>query len=598
MSKKYYIPIKTTSLPYYYSHAIIAPAKYFENRASDIQNSVNNQILLCSEKFTTDTNCAIEVVFNEVEEQPTPINEKFFIFNMPLPLTRIRKIIFDDEKKMKRVKFNINDGVGFLNEELLSVENPTNRVPTKNLKVEVESKDWSASLKKYNHLMGGFALMRIGKLGDYNYPEYYIDTLSNVNKNFSYILVENELEIYNKYKFAFTDTGKRNHFRDAIYEKITLNTVEEFASKETLKLDKNLGIIDLNKIPKDKLTYNIAVLGNYTHRKTETDFITDLLNGVFPNDKIEGLALSMGINKGYASLRNTYSDVDVKFRLDSQFEYYIIESIYQNVFNNLDNIESFPYLDSWCAKKNIDNSIVKDYDTYQVLDELIILSTNKKKVDFFNGLWTYSSAENQNKICQTISEKVTPWFPQPFVTFDKTQINQYFANGLNEQLWQFYSFLYEKIQKNIESKNKKTLEKQVEKHKSETDELNKKIKELEQENIRLKSINNQVQEKNTDIVEERANEIVGESNVKYKKNSDKNQGIKQQLDNSKSQQSNITQPELFEDKNQAKEKRLKELEKLKKPGLIDIGEKLNINTKLCKNMKELIQVIIGKEFPI
>lgn len=46
MEKKYYIPIKSTSLPHYFAGACICPANYYENKPKDIQDNFPNVILL------------------------------------------------------------------------------------------------------------------------------------------------------------------------------------------------------------------------------------------------------------------------------------------------------------------------------------------------------------------------------------------------------------------------------------------------------------------------------------------------------------------------------------------------------------------------
>ena len=52
-----------------------------------------------SSKFTRDTNCAIEIVLNPEQEAPKKISENFYLFDMPLPISRIRGIYFTNEEK-------------------------------------------------------------------------------------------------------------------------------------------------------------------------------------------------------------------------------------------------------------------------------------------------------------------------------------------------------------------------------------------------------------------------------------------------------------------------------------------------------------------
>lgn len=68
MEKKYYIPIKSTSLPHYFAGACICPANYYENKPKDIQDNFPNVILLTSNFGYSQCDCCLEVIITSDEE--------------------------------------------------------------------------------------------------------------------------------------------------------------------------------------------------------------------------------------------------------------------------------------------------------------------------------------------------------------------------------------------------------------------------------------------------------------------------------------------------------------------------------------------------
>ena len=120
------------------------------------------------------------------------------------------------------------------------------------------------------------------------------------------------------------------------------------------------------------------------------------------------------MNKGYKAFRNKYRtsnfEVDIKFLLDSKLDYYIIESIYQNVFNSLNNISSFKYIDNWFADNKQREIETSNYVTYQMLDKTII--------------WKQIVLTPIEKLLNKIVQKVSSWFPS-FMEIKKNEIESY-----------------------------------------------------------------------------------------------------------------------------------------------------------------------------
>lgn len=413
------------NLTHYIGSGIIVPSIYIENKNADIQDKFKNYLLLSSSKFTKETNCAIEIVLNNDEEAPKKITEHFYLFDMPLPISRIKNIYFTNEEQKVNTNFNITSGSAFIPDGLLKVsqEETIETKELENIEVQSSEKNWSEYLKKYDQILGGFSTMKISKDNFQNYPTHYFSALGNVNTLFSDILAQQNIVIENSFQFAFTDEGRFKNFHNTIYSEIDFNEVQRYAENDKVKLDVKNGLVQIDKIAENTQTYLVAILESYGKgkRKQVDSFISDLIAGKFVEKKKEGLSLIFGLNKGYKAFRNKYKtsnfEVDIKFHLDSKLDYYIIESIYQNVFNSLSNISSFKYIDSLFSETKKDEIKTSNYITYQMIDETIV--------------WKVRPISIVEKVLSKIAQRVSDWFPS-FVQVKKNEIELLFKSEIED----------------------------------------------------------------------------------------------------------------------------------------------------------------------
>jgi hypothetical protein len=419
MSYIFYIPIQSMNLAHYLGSGIIAPSIYIENKNPDIQDRFKNYLLLSSFKFTRDTNCAIEIVLNKYEEEPKKISEHFYLFDMPLPISRIKNIYFtNDEQKVSTI-FNITSGSAFIPEGLLNVskEEAIETKELENIDYKFSEINWGEYLKKYDQVLGGFSTMKISKENFQNYPTHYFSTLGNINSIFSKSLSQQNITIENRFQFAFTDEGKFKDFHNTIYSDIDFKELQRYAESEKVRLETKNGLIQIDKISDNSQTYLVSILESYGagKRKKNDEFISDLLARKFVEKKKEGLSLIFGLNKGYKAFRNKYKtanfEIDIKFHLDSKLDYYIIESIYQNVFNSVNDSLSFEYIDSLFSVIKKDENKILNFITFQMIDETII--------------WKQKVLTPVEKHLTKIVDIVSKWFPS-FLQVKKNEIEQYF----------------------------------------------------------------------------------------------------------------------------------------------------------------------------
>lgn len=479
------------NLAHYLGSGIIMPSIYIENKNADIQDRFKNYLLLSSSKFTKETNCAIEIILNNDEEAPRKISEHFYLFDMPLPISRIKNIYFINEEQKVNTNFNITSGSAFIPDGLLKVsqEESIETKELENIEVQSSEKNWSEYLKKYDQILGGFSTMKISKDNFQNYPTHYFSALGNVNTLFGDILAQQSINIENSFQFAFTDEGRFKNFHNTIYSEIDYKEVERYAENDKIKLEVKNGLLQIDKISENTQTYLVAILESYGKgkRKQVDSFISDLIAGKFVEKKKEGLSLIFGLNKGYKAFRNKYKtsnfEVDIKFHLDSKLDYYIIESIYQNVFNSLSNISSFKYIDSLFSETKKEEIKTSNYITYQMIDETIV--------------WKQRVLSPIEKLLSKIAQRVSDWFPS-FVQVKKNEIEllfkseiEHFKSEIENELKNNHKVEIEQLNKSISEKDNSINQLNIETEKLRV--------EYEQREIEIGKLNNTISEKDKTI---------------------------------------------------------------------------------------------------
>lgn len=488
-NKTYFLPIKSENLAFYFAKGCICPTKYLQNRNTDIQNRFDNQILLSNSMFTNETNCSLEIILNEKTEKAIQISDSFFILEIPIPISRVKKIIFKEEQQKINTVYDIQKSTAFLPKNLIEVEpnsKVTNTEELTSVNIQNHSKDCSKELEHFDRLMGGFALMSIAGNNPQNYPTNYFNSLSVINNLVKDEIINQEVEVKNNQEWAIIRNEKFNRLYDAIYNKINNNTVEVFAKIDKIDLKKNNGLFVLDKINQEKSTYYFAILASYGEgtRQSIDTFISDIISNKFPIERKEVIALIFGINKGYDVFRNNYKtnnfNIDVKFKLDSQLDYYTIESIYQFAFNDKRDNSDFEYL-NWVSKYK-DETDYKEFETYEVLDKTIIIKKKEK-----NGFPEFFQSISRNKIYQKIISEINKCIPKYLIDKDDIEGTKYFTNLLKEDFEEYEIEIYKNAKEEIEKELNNKFDKKHIDNRLEIDKLNniifeqnKKIKDLEE----------------------------------------------------------------------------------------------------------------------
>ncbi|WP_341222008.1 hypothetical protein [Polaribacter atrinae] len=381
MKLSYFLHLNTGNLNQYYTRGLIAPSTFIEGWIDDVQSLYKNSLLFCTSTLLKETVCSLEVVLtdNEEKENLFKVSEGFYLYSKPLPISRIKKIYFTEESQSKKTIYNIEKGDAFVPNELIEIKTDREELNYPEYKESIEKKqDWSIKNSLYNQVLGGFALLKIGKENDFkNYSDNYFNFLSYINKK-----VEKDCENVpsdDAKKFISVLKIENDKSKSNFFGHITNELVENhYKNKFNKKLSTKRGKILIEDID-DSITYILAILATYGNdlgkTKTINDFIYTVSSKDFREEFIENICFTFGINQGYSSFYNKYqfedSETSIKFKLDSELDYSIIESVYQYVFNHKTENYEFDYISSWCPKYINDIDETK-FDTYKIFDKEII----------------------------------------------------------------------------------------------------------------------------------------------------------------------------------------------------------------------------------
>jgi hypothetical protein len=380
----FFLHINSTNLAGYFSCACLKPAKYFKNRLDDTQNKCDAVLLLSTKRYSTEADCSLEVVLTKEEKESLkPINsrEDIYFLNNAIPISRVLKIYFNSDETKDKIISLINLSSGFVPESLAAVITDNDFADYSQIEIPKDDtfQDLTEKIKKYDSLLGGFALMRLAGEEYMNYSDNYFSTLSYFNSVIESELINANRKINDIFWDAFSGFNSFKHLFQFINKELTSQDVELIAKQENQKVQKNSlsGIIDINSL--ERGTYLIAVIYSYgmseEGRKNKIDgLILNNFKKDIRSDKSEVIALCYGLNRGYSCFSNKYksasSEKVVKFELNSQVDYYTIEALYQHAFNGINRSSEFPYIDPWCAKSPKPKKILKKSE-YIILDKIV-----------------------------------------------------------------------------------------------------------------------------------------------------------------------------------------------------------------------------------
>ncbi|NMB82306.1 MAG: hypothetical protein GYA14_10855 [Ignavibacteria bacterium] len=533
-NNKIFLPIRSINLPLYFSSACIKPVKYELSRITDIQNKIDCCLLLSSKMGSPETDCALELVLTEEEtDRLISVNDSddVFIFPKPLPITRVKGVYFNDNNQRDKIITIINLASAFISPDICHVSVKMEMADYSNLKPpdNLSDSDFTSQLKRYDNILGGFALMRLSGDEYMNYSEKYFSTLAFFNSVIEKEIINSGRTVNNIYHDAFSGNTKFKTIYPFLFRPVTEDDLYMMAKRENQKIVKNniTGLIDVKSL--DKWTYIMAILYSYgisdeaKRKKIDTLIISNFKHDI-EEDRSEIVSFCYGLNRGYSVFSNKYTlnkkEKRVKYELNSRLDYYTIESIYQFSVNNVEKSAEFPYLDNWCPKQKLPKKLRKN--EYKMLDKKVIeekvsVGTKSWYENFFQALLQKGQENSFIPFLEQIVNKIKGELETDFNEHidEKNEIIQELTEEIKsykntamlaEELRKEHQILQqesEKQRKIIEQKKvaiselteeNERLKEQI----NSLNELEKRLQGLQIENTELRTVKMEVAEKETD----------------------------------------------------------------------------------------------------
>lgn len=377
--RSFYYQVNQENLNIIFDWGIICPSKYVhENKTkADLQDKYKSFILLSNQEIYYEDSVSqilVEIVLMQGENPISTIDPNLFFYDKPIPISRIKKIIYSDKSYWDSLKSMVNnDSINFIPFELGVFNKDIIFKTFSEIRIELESKDYTNDLSKYDRRLGALAYMKNADLyyGNYsNYSKHYIDVLhiidpetfkeSNnfqIDDTLSKLMgIKEEGEIY---KFIYSggkiDKKYIDDFLDKHYPNKNDDTFKLLKNNfgSPFSICKNKYIELLAKGESLSPYFRIAFIAIYGDKSPSSSTSIQLkhqfANEVKDSEEADILLAMLGLYFGYKFLRphdiisiqnedflSKYinRNTNIKFRLNTVLDYLTIESVYQLTFNH------------------------------------------------------------------------------------------------------------------------------------------------------------------------------------------------------------------------------------------------------------------------
>ncbi len=401
--KPIYLQIHRQNIYHYFSTGLISPTKYEKNRPqSDIQSILKDSLQLSNGLLDElkNTDALLQLSFSALEEKEMKIISSVALLSKPIPVSRI-KTIYVKSKKDKEDVLAIakTSDAGIIPDSLIVDHFPETEliIQEESLAIERLQIDYNDKINEFDRVLGSYAfvknisLLYTNKTHTYaNYPDHYLGFVKLL-LNDPGIQTDTSVRQYNYYKqliglkcneentvlkWLFKRAGNDSNF--------TSVDIVEFGNV----LLKNHADSNFQKAGKEAL----AILNDGIKRKTAHKVISEIRHSdkvylyifsflyLYGNKSAEDRTNSriglpneatayyaelifalLGYFYGYTLLRNndesqsyidsiindfakSFDRPSLKFELTTLFDFYLIEAVYQYVFNESISTKKFEYI--------------------------------------------------------------------------------------------------------------------------------------------------------------------------------------------------------------------------------------------------------------
>lgn len=432
----FYVPLDTTSVAHYFGSALIMPANFFPKRPIDIQNSFPDYVLFSRKRWVDGSNCSLQVILTGPEiESLVKLDDNYFLSKKPLPISRVAMILFSNEEQARVTTYNTIKGSAYIPSRLITIEKErTERTqfPYHGKVTSDKPSDQQNLARRFDILLGGFALMKVASLTEDGFPRNYLQTLSYYNKLIASQLstaqnIANLTPTVNYTGLFSTRETEWSKWLKYVFNDFSNEAIIEAARGEGINIREGYGILQIDNIPRNSTWYDIVLLSQYGEKRSKSleDLLFFLKRSELEEQKAEQICLLFGLKTGYQKLRNEYrinqSKYKAKYELITKLDYYTIESLYQFTFNGIRENHDFPYLNF------IINGLSKSgkRGDFQILETPIVYAnvspTERNPSEFINIL--------SRRLAATFKS-----FDSPIFQFDTNSLESIFKKVLLPEL--------------------------------------------------------------------------------------------------------------------------------------------------------------------
>jgi hypothetical protein len=427
--KPVYLEIHKGNIFHYFASGLITPSKYISNRAfPDMQSIQNDALLLANTCSLSDSEemILLEIRIVESEKKSITVKNNFAFLFQPIPTSRIKNIFVKNENIRKTILGDslVFDG-GYIPETLISASFP-NRLKKNKFEVSeniaLDKVDYCSKVAKFDRILGLLAFLRnynlllSEKTESYKtLPNHFLYAIQAIDSSFGKEIIPNNIisEFYSYLfnsncpsdkqllKWIFERLQVLDNFNDTDtkeFETLLNKNSNDLENEKAIRqvffaLSKNmerkgaLEIVDNIKSKSALPLYLFSYLRNYANLNSIEIARRDIPS-IYSSQFGEYAFALLGYFFGYKNLRNTDERISntnpilkklnsipskppIKFQLTTEFDYLILELVYnQSFYGNISQLKLADLKIENVPSEKLSNSNL-EFTDYKIKEQLL-----------------------------------------------------------------------------------------------------------------------------------------------------------------------------------------------------------------------------------
>lgn len=419
LSENIFIEVHKSNLLQYFSSGCIYPSKYSSQKAFSDPQAINENGLLISNGFITNNkdHILIQIDASAIDSISISVKDDFGLYSGIIPVSRIRKIFVQDiETKKKTIDDSLIRDAGIIPETLIEVGFPSNLSKISYDELSISPKSLESNLKQFDKILGliagtrNFNLLTYNQTGKYkSISDHSLFAVQAIDETFAREIVDSG-SLSDYYKWLITnscpnDRPLLNWLFNRVYDNANFTDADtnefeslcdktnSFPSEE--KQVKNIFSALRKSLERKKIMTDILALQSKNSlalyvfsylRNFGTSQNPELPRVELINSKVtkfsEYAFATLNFFFGYKQLRNSEDRLSIsddtikkvikvpikptiKFELTTEFDYRIIDSVFNLVFGIKNN--DLAKYKNLSVEQGTTNMAIEGYDCYSTM---------------------------------------------------------------------------------------------------------------------------------------------------------------------------------------------------------------------------------------